>query len=104
MFGTGRAVGELSTPGNVMPGARLALTGTLYEPAVSGVLNLRRTDIRLPTTTPALRTLPPPGLMNPQLDLKLNVGEQVRVRTALVAADIRTETGAPIDQRSSQPS
>lgn len=105
VFGSGRLVGELSGTRPGEPGLRLALSGSIRKPSLQGEATVRRTDLRMPDELPGGAAMPPRLRLPGPVDFRLQVADQVRLRSAQLVADVRTPVGSPVrvESRTGEP-
>ncbi len=78
------------------PGLDLRVSGSLLEPVISGTIHVHNTLLRLPVTDPLAVEMRPVGMIDPRLDLRCIVGQNVRVTNNLLSASFYTNEAEPI--------
>ncbi|MCX6359597.1 MAG: translocation/assembly module TamB domain-containing protein [Armatimonadetes bacterium] len=78
------------------PGLDIVVSGSLFDPRVSGDIRLRRTAVRLPDALPEFRTDRPVPAINPIFDVRIHAEERVAVAASTLAASVRTAPSRPI--------
>jgi hypothetical protein len=78
------------------PGLDILVSGSLFDPRVSGDIRLRRTTVRLPDALPEFNANRPVPAINPVFDVRIHAEERVAVAASTLAASVRTEPTRPI--------
>lgn len=101
LVGSGRVAGVLAGPtpppgGTQAPGVQLVVERSLLTPRISGTIYIRDTDLRAPDATQPFDVTARESVVRPSFNVRVHVGEKVRVSAPAVTALVKSPPTRPI--------